>query len=73
MKQRVTGGEDAILPSRFHAMRWLSNVRLADARRCRHGEERRFRIGIDGDGRITAVRARPQAALPPARTGAATG
>ena len=59
MKQRVSGGEDAILPSGLHTMRWLSNVRLADARRCRHGEERRFRIGIDGDGddgRITAVR-----------------
>ncbi len=36
-------------------MRWLSNVRLPSASLCSHGRERRWRVGLDEDGRITAL------------------
>jgi len=35
-------------------MRWLTNVRLPQARRCRHGESGLWRVGLDGD-RIAAL------------------
>jgi N-acetylglucosamine-6-phosphate deacetylase len=36
-------------------MHWLSHVRLPRARRCSHGAEQRWRIGIDEQERIAAV------------------
>ncbi|MEB3185578.1 MAG: N-acetylglucosamine-6-phosphate deacetylase [Cyanobacteriota bacterium] len=36
-------------------MRWISNVRLPRARRCSHGSQQRWRIGLDDEGLIAAV------------------
>jgi len=36
-------------------MRWLSNVRLPEASPCRHRAEDRWRIGLDGDGRVRQI------------------
>ncbi len=36
-------------------MLWLTNVRLPRASSCRHGDGRRWRIGVDAEGRIQAV------------------
>jgi len=36
-------------------MRWLSNVRLPQAKRCSHGSQRRWRIGLDADDLISVV------------------
>ncbi|MCX5939912.1 MAG: amidohydrolase family protein [Cyanobium sp. LacPavin_0818_WC50_MAG_67_9] len=44
----------ALLP-----MRWLSNVRLAPARRCSHGAQQRWRIGLDDDDLIAVVEPLP--------------
>ncbi|MFO7627958.1 MAG: N-acetylglucosamine-6-phosphate deacetylase [Prochlorococcaceae cyanobacterium] len=40
-------------------MHWLSNVRLPQARRCSHGAEQRWRIGLDDHHQIAAVAAIP--------------
>jgi N-acetylglucosamine-6-phosphate deacetylase len=40
-------------------MRWLSNVRLPQARRCSHGAQQRWRIGLDDDNLITLVEPLP--------------
>ena len=40
----------ALLP-----MRWLSNVRLPQAKRCSHGANQRWRIGLDDDDLISLV------------------
>jgi N-acetylglucosamine-6-phosphate deacetylase len=40
-------------------MRWLRNVRLADATACTHRRDRLWRVGIDGDGRIRSLRPTP--------------
>jgi N-acetylglucosamine-6-phosphate deacetylase len=36
-------------------MRWLSNVRLPQAKRCSHGGQQRWRIGLDDDDLISVV------------------
>ena len=36
-------------------MRWLSNVRLPQAKRCSHGGQQRWRIGLDADDLIGVV------------------
>ena len=36
-------------------MRWLSNVRLPQAKRCSHGGQQRWRIGLDADDLISVV------------------
>ena len=36
-------------------MRWLSNVRLPEASPCRHRAQNRWRIGLDGDGRVRQI------------------
>ena len=36
-------------------MPWLTNVRLPLERTCGHGRQRRWRVGVDGSGLITAV------------------
>jgi len=36
-------------------MPWLTNVRLPRAAGCRHGDDRRWRVGLDADGRIQVV------------------
>ena len=36
-------------------MPWLTNVRLPLERACGHGKQRRWRVGIDDDGRISAL------------------
>lgn len=41
-------------------MRWLSNVRLPQARRCSHGAQQRWRIGLDDDNLITLVEPLPE-------------
>ncbi|MCP9889922.1 N-acetylglucosamine-6-phosphate deacetylase [Cyanobium sp. Aljojuca 7D2] len=40
-------------------MHWLSNVRLPQARRCSHGAEQRWRIGLDDDNLIALVEPLP--------------
>jgi len=40
-------------------MRWLSNVRLPQARRCSHGTQQRWRIGLDDDNLISRVEPLP--------------
>ena len=44
----------ALLP-----MRWLSNVRLPQAKRCSHGANQRWRIGLDDDDLINLVEPLP--------------
>ena len=44
----------ALLP-----MRWLSNVRLPQAKRCSHGANQRWRIGLDDDDLISLVEPLP--------------
>jgi len=44
----------ALLP-----MHWLSNVRLPQARRCSHGAQQRWRIGLDDDNLIALVEPLP--------------
>lgn len=36
-------------------MRWIRNVRLPQASRCRHGREQRWRLGLDADDWIVAL------------------
>ena len=36
-------------------MPWLTNVRLPLERACGHGKQRRWRVGVDDDGRISAL------------------
>ncbi|QVL53194.1 MAG: N-acetylglucosamine-6-phosphate deacetylase [Cyanobium sp. M30B3] len=36
-------------------MRWITNVRLPQARRCSHGGDRRWRLAVDGAGQIELV------------------
>jgi len=40
-------------------MQWLSNVRLPQARRCSHGAQQRWRIGLDDDNLIALVEPLP--------------
>ncbi len=40
-------------------MRWLSNVRLPQAKRCSHGANQRWRIGLDDDDLISLVEPLP--------------
>ena len=40
-------------------MRWLVNVRLAEASVCTHRRDRRWRVGIDGEGRIRRLQPTP--------------
>ncbi|MCF8141708.1 MAG: N-acetylglucosamine-6-phosphate deacetylase [Cyanobium usitatum Tobar12.5m-G36] len=40
-------------------MRWLSNVRLPQAKRCSHGANQRWRIGLDDDNLISLVEPLP--------------
>jgi N-acetylglucosamine-6-phosphate deacetylase len=46
--------EDRIL-SPAAAMRWIRNLRLPRASRCRHGADQRWRMGVDGEGWIQVV------------------
>jgi N-acetylglucosamine-6-phosphate deacetylase len=43
-------------------MRWISNVRLPRAGRCRHGADQRWRLALDSAGMITAVEPIPAGA-----------
>ncbi|MCP9775360.1 N-acetylglucosamine-6-phosphate deacetylase [Cyanobium sp. WAJ14-Wanaka] len=40
-------------------MRWLTNVRLPQAKRCSHGAQQLWRVGVDADGTISAVEPLP--------------
>ena len=40
-------------------MHWLSNVRLPQARRCSHGAQQRWRVGLDDDNLIALVEPLP--------------
>ena len=41
-------------------MHWISNVRLPQASRCRHGQDRRWRVAVNDDGCIASIEALPE-------------